>query len=186
MKKVYIIHGWGAEPHHDWFPWLAAELKKLGYQVIVPTMPDTDEPVISRWVESLADIVGRPNHETFFVGHSIGVQAILRYLETIKTPVGGAVFVAGWFNLDNLEDEEAEDIARPWLETPINMEKVKKNLPRSSLIISDNDPFGCFEENKQKFAELGSKIIVLSGAGHIGKSDGFTKLPPVIDELAGF
>ena len=167
MKRIIIIHGWSGSPNDNWLPWLKAELEKQGHAVLVPNMSDSNNPVIEKWVSHLAQIVGTPDKETFFVGHSIGCQAILRYLETIDTSVGGAVFVAGWFNLENMESKLEEITAKPWIETAIDFEKIKSILPKSTLIISDNDPYGAFQENKEKFIELGSKIVVLPKAGHI-------------------
>lgn len=186
MKRIIIVHQWMVGAEGDWRPWLRTELQKLGYKVLVPEMPDIDTPVIGKWVAKLAEVVGKPDADTYFVGHSIGCQAIMRYLETIDTPVGGAVFVAGWFNLENLEDNETEEIARPWIETPIDLEKVKSVLPRATLIISENDPFGCLEQNKAKFAQVMTKGIVMPNAGHLSAEDGFTELPVVLDELKDF
>lgn len=146
-------------------------------------MPDTDVPVIEKWVNHLAELIGRPDRETFFVGHSIGCQAILRYLETITEPIGGAVFVAGWFSLQHLEDEETETIARPWLTRPIDLGQVKRVLTQSELIISDNDPYGEFEKNQEQFNKLGSVVTVLHGAGHITEDDGYTELPEALFAL---
>ena len=167
----------------DWRPWLKTELEKLGHEVLVPEMPDMDAPVIDKWVGKLAEVVGKPNKDTYFIGHSIGCQTILRYLESIDTEVGGAVFIAGWFNLKNLEDGETEEIAKPWIETLINLEKVKTVLPKSILIISDNDPFDCFEENKQKFSQIMTRGIVIPNAGHLSAEDGFTELPEALSAL---
>jgi len=183
MKRVFLIHRWSGGPEDDWRPWLKTELEKQEYEVHVPQMPDTEWPVIEKWVKHLEKIVGTPDSQTFFIGHSIGNQAILRYLEKINTPIGGAVFVSGWFYLENLEDEETADIARPWIETPIDLEKVRKVLPQSTLIISDNDPYGAHESNKKKFLELDSKIIILPKAGHITEESGYTELPEALQEL---
>jgi hypothetical protein len=142
-------------------------------------MPDTETPVIEKWVNHLAEVVGIPDADTYFIGHSIGCQAILRYLETIDTPVGGAIFVAGWFNLENLEDDEVKEIAKPWIETPIDIEKIKKVLPKSVLIISEDDPFGAFEENTKKFGEFMTQGVVLPHAGHI---KGLTE-PAILDQF---
>lgn len=183
MKRVFIIHGWEGTPYNHYHKWLKSELEKLGYKVFCPAMPSTDSPVIEDWVNHLRDLVGTPDKDTHFVGHSIGCQTILRYLETISEPVGKAVFVAGWFDLQNLETPEEEKIAEPWTTIPIDLARVKKVLPSSTLIISDNDPFGAFEKNKKKFAELGSKIIVLHNAGHIDKESGYNKLPEALEEF---
>jgi predicted alpha/beta hydrolase family esterase len=186
MKRVFLIHRWSGGPEDDWRPWLQGELKKTGCQVFVPSMPDTETPVIEKWVSHLAKIVGTPDTDTYFIGHSIGCQAILRYLETIEKLIGGAVFVSGWFNLKNLEDEETRRVAKPWIETPIDFSKVKHVLPKSTLIISDNDPYDASEENKQKFTELGSKIVVLHNAGHITEDSGYLKLPEALAEFRKF
>ena len=167
----------------DWRPWLKSELEKLGYEVLNPEMPDRDVPVIEKWVSKLSEVVGTVDKDTFFVGHSIGCQAIMRYLEKTGMPAGGALFIAGWFNLLNLEDRESEEIARPWVETPIDLVKVKNLIPKSTLIISDNDPYDCFEENERRFAELGSKIMILKNAGHIDEESGFTELQVALEEM---
>lgn len=186
MKRAIIVHRWSGGPKDDWRPWLKIELEKLGYEVQVPDMPDTEVPVIEKWVSKLAEVVGIPDTNTYFVGHSIGCQTILRYLETVDTPVGGAVFVAGWFNLENLEDDEVKEIARPWIETPIDLKKVKSILPVSTLIISGDDPYGCLEENKQRFSKVVTKEKVIPNAGHFTGDDGCTEMPMIIDELQGF
>lgn len=167
-------------------PWLTEKSEKLGYQTLCPDFPHTDQPTIEEWVSFLSRIVGKPDANSYFVGHSIGCQTILRYLETIDTPIGGTIFVAGWFNLENMADAEEERIARPWLKTPIDVSKIKSVLPKSTLIISTNDPCGAFEENKAKFTELGTKIVVVPNAGHLTAEDGYQQIPVVIDELQNF
>ncbi len=183
MKRVIIVHQWMAGARGDWRPWLKTELEKLGYEVLLPDMPHIESPVIEKWVGHLSDVVGIPDRDTYFIGHSIGCQTILRYLESVKNPIGGALFVAGWFDLKNLEDEEVAKIARPWTETPVSIDKIRQVLPRSTLVISDNDPYGAFEENKNRFAELGSKIVVLHNTGHITEEDGFIEAPVVMNEF---
>jgi predicted alpha/beta hydrolase family esterase len=81
-----------------------------------------------------------------------------------------------------MDSDEEKEIAEPWLSTPINFARVRAALPKSTLIISDNDPYGAFEENKKKFAELGSKIIVLHNADHIN-GESHTSLPEALTEL---
>ncbi len=184
MKRIIIVHGWGGYPEEGWFPSFKNELETRGYQVLVPKMPHTENPTINDWVQFLSKTVGKPDENTYLVGHSIGCQTILRYLEGLNVgeKIGGALFVAGWFNLENMEDDEERTIAEPWLSTPINFERVRSALPKSTLIISDNDPYGAFEENKKKFAELGSKIIVLHNADHLN-GESHTSLPEALTEL---
>src|SRR3989338_9979702 len=105
MKKVYIIHGWEGSPDEPMLKWLAEEVRKIGFDAVAPAMPEPDEPKIETWVPFLQKLVGMPDTDTFFIGHSIGCQAILRFLETLSedTRIGGAIFIAGWYDVRNLE-----------------------------------------------------------------------------------
>ena len=167
MAKVIIVHCWEGNHDVNWYPWAKVQLEMRGHEVIVPDMPDTSNPTIEKWVTELAKVIGIPNSNTYLIGHSIGCQTILRYLERINIPIGGALFVAGWFYLENLKDKQSAKIAGPWINTPINIEKIKKNLPKSVLIISNNDPYGAFDKNKKEFGKFCSYIYTLPESGHI-------------------
>ncbi|KKL03790.1 hypothetical protein LCGC14_2622590 [marine sediment metagenome] len=191
-KKVIIVHGWGGYPEEGWFPWLKRELEKKGFTVTVPQMPNPEEPKIEAWVSHLAEVVGEPDEHTYFVGHSIGCQTILRYLETIDAKVGlpaqagGAVLVAGFFDvLTGLEGEEERAIVKPWLETPIDFEKVKQAADNFVAIFSDDDPFVPLEKNRNIFEEkLGARVFVESNKGHFsGPTDKCTELPITLEAV---
>ncbi len=187
--KVFIIHGWGGYPEEGWFPWLKTELEKEGIAVVLPSMPNSEKPRIEEWVNFLKKIVGVPDLGTFFVGHSIGCQAILRYLEKFapEQKVGGAVLVAPWMELDQAtiaeEGEESVAIARPWMETPIDFNKVKTRAERFTAIFSDDDSFVPVSQ-KELFADkLEAKIIVENNKGHFSGSDGILELPSALNEI---
>lgn len=187
-KRVFIVHGWEGYPGEGWFPWLKSELEKGGFEVTVPAMPNTAEPEIKAWVGRLKKMVGQPDENTYLVGHSMGVQTILHYLESINgKKVGGVVLVAGFFNLVELDDEEDEAVARPWLETPIDCEVVKKATANITAIFSDNDKWVPLQENKKLFEErLGAKTIVQRGRGHFSGSDNIKELPVVLETLLNY
>ena len=79
-KRIFLIHGWGGSPENDWFPW-ARETLKDRFEVFVPKMPETEHPKIEPWVDTLSRAVGELRESDIFVGHSIGCQTILRFLE---------------------------------------------------------------------------------------------------------
>lgn len=186
-KRIFIIHGWEGYPEEGWFPWLKKELEKRDFEVFVPVMPNTGEPKIEEWVPFLSKLVGKPDENTYFVGHSIGCQAIMRYLKKLDNiKIGGVVFVAGWFNLVNLETKEEEKIAKPWLETSINLEKVKNNSKKIIAIFSDNDQFVPLSDSDIFKKELGAEIIIEHNKGHFSKSDGITELPIVLEKIKLF
>lgn len=183
MHKVIIVHRWGGTPENDWYSWLKNKLEKKGYDVVVPAMPNTNEPDITVWVNHLREVAGKPNQQTHFVGHSIGCQTIMRYLETVPqgTSVGYVVFVAGWMKLQNLEDAKVERIAKSWTETQIDFDKVKEKVKQVLVFLSDNDPYNSVYENKMVFEQkLAAKVIVAHNKGHFTAADGVTELPNVL------
>lgn len=183
MKRVFIVHRWSGIPKGDWYPWLASQLEFKGYDVHVPVMPHPDEPTIDEWTMFLAHAVGTLDKDTYFIGHSIGCQTILRYLEAQKTECGGALFVAGWFTLQGLETDDEQRIAAPWLETPLDFDKIRKNLPHSTALFSDNDPFAPLSDKEIFRAKLNTQIIVEHDKGHFTEGDGITEHPKALDAL---
>lgn len=183
MKRVFIIHGWDGYPEEGWFPWLKKELEINNFQVEVPAMPEPSEPKIDIWVSHLSKIVGDVDENTFFVGHSIGCQTILRYLDglPVDKKVGGTIFVAGWFTLMNLNTEGEKNIARPWLETPINFKKIKKHTKNFFALFSDDDDVVPMD-NKEIFErELDAKTAIEHGRGHFSGGNCVIPLPMVLE-----
>lgn len=173
MRRVYLVHGWEGNPNNCWFPWLKNELKGRGFEVIIPAMPNPEEPEIGEWVAYLEEKVEKIDKNTYFIGHSIGCQAILRFLEKQDLECGGMILVAPWIKLrDELFEEEGEEvaeIARPWEETPINWKKIKGKVV---CIFSDNDPDISVEENSKIFKEkLNAKIIIKHNKGHFNDTE---------------
>ena len=184
--NVVIVHRWDGKSQSDWYPWLRAELKKRGTETVIPTMPNTEEPDIDGWVTKLQRDVPEPTNDTYLVGHSIGNQAIMRYLEQLpaRTRVGGLVFVAGWFYLSNLEDEDVEATARPWMETPIDTKAVKEKAKNIKVFISSNDPYGMQQDNKKRFErELAATVVIEKDKGHFTADDGVTEIPEVLEAI---
>lgn len=195
QKRVFIIHGWGGSPKSDWYPWLAKNLKSERFSVEVPEMPDTDNPKIKAWVLHLQKVVGQCDANTFFVGHSIGCQAIMRYLEKIpenekalrrqglSEQAGGAVFVAGWFKLSGLESDEERFTSSPWVSTPIDFEGVRNRAKKFICIFSDNDPYVPLDNTSLFSEKFGAEIIIEKSKGHFTGDDGVIELPVALDAV---
>ena len=185
-KKVFIVHGWGGSPKELVQKLLKKKFSEKGFEAYTPEMPNTDEPKIDAWVSYLSKIVEKADKNTYFVGHSIGCQAIMRYLETLpeKSRVGKCIFIAGWFNLDNMESEEEKMIAKPWIETPINFNKIKKIAKEILVYISSNEYYGYIKENTKIFKEkLGANVIIEKNIGHFTDEEGIKKLSRFVDKL---
>lgn len=186
-KRVFIVHRWYGSPDADWYPWLKKELENKGFQVSVPAMPNPDAPEIQSWVETVRKAVGQPDADTFFIGHSVGCQTIIRYLESlpINAKVGGAVFVAGWLTLTSqaTPSKKEEDIARQWVETPIDVKRVQQHVAKSIAIFSDNDPYVPLDENTKVFKLFGASVIVEHDKGHYDEDAKTFELPSALRAL---
>ena len=190
-KRVFIVHGWDGKPEHGWYPWLRDKLKENNFEAFLPEMPNTEAPKIEEWIPFLDNLAKNLNENTHFVGHSVGCQAILRFLETKNNvQVGKIILVAPWMELDEKtieeEGEEVKEIAKPWMETPINFEKIKKMSDNFVAIFSNNDPYVKLS-NKDLFKEkLNAKIVIKENEGHFTEDDNCKELDEVLNELKNF
>lgn len=185
-RRIFIIHGWSGSPNNDWVPWARSQLESKEYEVIAPEMPDTDNPRIEPWVNKLKEVVNQSQKEDILIGHSIGCQTILRFLEKLKDDqkINKVIFVAPWFKLKDLSGPAEWEIAKSWLETPIDFSKVKTKANQFISIFSNNDPYVPLEENKILFKDqLNSQILTLNNRGHFTEKDGSRKLPEFLELL---
>lgn len=187
MKLVYLIHGWEGTPDNNWFPWLKNKLEENGFEVIVPEMPDTDKPVKAVWFKTMQEIVKDPDENTFLVGHSMGCQAIQRYLESLEgnVVIGGAVFVAGWINDPRWEGrtEEETEVVHDWFDIPKDYKKIKLHCKKFVSIFSTDDPFipkTNWEESKDI---LGAEVIMIENKSHFDDDAGIKELPEALEAL---
>ena len=128
MNKIYMVHCWDGTKDDGWYPWLDEKINDKNNKVIRFNMPNTENPKIEEWVSELDKQVDILNKNTYFIGHSIGCQTILRYLENKNVDkIGGILFVAPWLDLlpEAIEDEDSYNTASPWIHTNINFDKIK-------------------------------------------------------------
>ena len=185
MNKIYIVHCWEGTKEDGWYPWLDKELSNENNKVYRFDMPNTKTPVIEEWVNFLDKQVETLDDKTYFIGHSIGCQTIMRYLETKDVcNIGGILFVAPWLDLLDyaIEDEESYNTAKPWLTTKIDFEKIKKFTNNIYCIFSSDDYFVSLDQ-KYKFEELlNAKTTIVNNKGHISEDDNVFELKEILDE----
>lgn len=164
-KRAFIIHGWGGYPDEGWLYWLKQELEKNGFEVYSPAMPNTLNPAIEEWVSSLSALVGNPTKNDYFIGLSLGCQAVMRYLEKLPKDdkVKAAFFMAGFINL--IGDEE-KSMLKQWLKAPIDLKEVKNHCDKFVAIFSDNDPIVPLSDKNIFEKKLNAKIIIKKNKGH--------------------
>ncbi len=178
-KRAFLIHGWGGYPEEGWIPWLKKELETRGFTVYVPAMPDTNHPRMGGWVEHLAKLVGKADEGCYFIGHSLGCITILRYLETLKERVGGAVFIAGFASGLGSGYEEIDN----FFANQIDWKKIKGNCKKFVVIHSDDDNTVAVKYAYDLREELDAELILQHGMNHYSGDDGMTELPAALESV---
>jgi|GEM_PF-114964 len=179
IKRVFIIHRWEGSSETDWYTNTKTDLEKQGYQVFVPEMPNPDTPIMREWVNHIAAMVGKPNENTFFIGHSAGAMAALRYIEQVPdgSVVGGCILVAGWV------DDMGYKKLRNFFFIPVKWDRIRRHCRKFVAIQSDNDPFVKMYHAEEIKRKLRARLIVEHRKGHFTQEEGVRRLPSVIQSL---
>ncbi len=178
-RSLTIVPRWAGHADSDFYPWLIQE-KPAGFGSLrALEMPDPKQPRPETWVPALAQALGSaPAPGSVVMGHSVGCQTVLRYLETLPrgSQVEGVLLVAAWWSVDNPWDS-----LRPWTDRMLDLERIRAAAGRVVVLLSDNDPFTSdFRENARLWEErLGAQVQLVPGAKHFNG----THEPAVLEAL---
>jgi len=156
-----------------------AELEKEGVYACSLSMPSPSTPNREEWVMEIARNINRNrDDELFLVGHSLGVAAVLNYLQSaaVDAQISGVVLVAG----------RCIKVKNPILESFYsgnNFEEIRKSTRCFAVIHGDNDPVVPFQNGEQIAESLEVQLIVVPSGGHLGGRDGWYELPQCLEAL---
>ena len=184
MKKIYLVHCWDGTCDDGWYPWLEKQLGNKDIEVLRFNFPNTESPNIEEWVSTLDSKVIHLDENVYFIGHSIGCQTIMRYLETKEVcKIGGMLYVAPWLELlpEAIADEDSFNTAQPWINTPIDFEKIKEFTDNITCIFSTTDYFVSLNQEKEFKNKLNAKTYLVENKGHISQDDNIFELREILD-----
>lgn len=173
QPTIYLIPRWAGTIHSDWYDWLVLEIKnKYKIEIQRLEVPDWNKTSIEESVQFLNENIKELNENTYFIGHSVGCQAILRFLDkkletSRELKVGGFLFIAAWFEVDIPWVS-----LKPWLKTEnLNFSFIAQAAQYKKIIISDNDPFTSdFKQNKERWkTKLSADVVIYSNQLHFNK-----------------
>lgn len=102
--RIIGIHGYKSSPRLNFWPWLEDELKKRGHEVLIPELPDPENPDPDAWTKALVESARVLTDNDIVVGHSLGGAAALRFLEAAEartTPKACVLISTPWFIKDD-------------------------------------------------------------------------------------
>lgn len=94
MKKILIIHGFTGSSQGVWHPWMKKELEALGYEVLMPDLPDSYVPVLDVWLETLEPYMNQLGPNDIVLGHSLGGSTALHLVLKHKKKIGRLILLA--------------------------------------------------------------------------------------------
>lgn len=153
-------------------------MKKDVYACALP-MPSPEAPVCSEWVAEIAR-QRREIHaddEIYLIGHSLGVPAILRFLENDISPISGAILVSG--PCEKTDNEKLHS----FFEHDFDFETIRANCQKFGVIHGDNDTVVPLKHAKVLSEKCRCKLVVISGGEHLNGSAGFFTLPECLTML---
>ncbi len=180
MKKVFIIHGFEGSPNGWWRPWLMAELEKQDIYTCALSLPNSENPVCSEWVDEIQRHTEyNKDDQIYLIGHSLWGPAILRYLE--KTKMNNT---AGVILVSSPSTKNKNSKLDSFLEWSFDFEEIRSKCKRFSVIHGDNDPL-VPRENAQFLSEKlwGGELVIVKGGGHLNGSAGCFELPQCLEVL---
>lgn len=185
--KFLLLHGTSATSKSNWFPWLKAELEKLGHEVWAPDLPDADRPNIETYWKYLSENSnGWDFSDNVWIGHSSGAVAILGLLQKLpqETKINSAILAGAftkrlaespsWAMLKDLFDEAFDSF---------DYEKIKQKSDKFIFVHSKDDPICDIDQARELHDLIGGEMIEFEGMKHfsVKQDPRFTEFPELLE-----
>ena len=100
-STVIIFHGLQGSSDENWFPWLKKILEEQGHKVIIPDLPNPENPKYNEWEETALTLILNEEKNVILIGHSLGGTLILNLLHEhleIYNRINQAITIASPIN----------------------------------------------------------------------------------------
>lgn len=167
-KRAIIIHGWESAPDQHWYIQEKVALEEMGYEVEIPAMPGGSFPIEEEWVAVIANL--KPDNNTVLVGHSLGVPAILRFLEKANVVIDRAFLIAGFASPLDLDYPNADYPTR-FVDHDFSWELIKQKSSDFLVYNQLDDPWVPISKGKELASHLNVELIEVPGDNHFDTMD---------------
>lgn len=177
-KVVLLVHGFEGTPNGSWRPWLMRELEKAGVYTASLAFPKPNKPELADWISVLNYNVNLfPKSKIYLVGHSLGVPAILQYLQKCKPDnVVCSILVSG-----PIRNEKKA--IKSFFDKDVDYQKVRTFSKRFLVIHGDNDRFVPYKQAVTLSEGLGCQLVTVKNGGHLNEYNGCLELPVALGEI---
>lgn len=193
--KFIIFHGAFSNPESNWFPELKEKLEALGQQVLVPTFPvdswgnvtkqgknyKSKIQTLDNWLKVFDQFFKtfKKGEKICFIGHSLGPLFILHIVEKYKIKLDSAIFVSPFTK--RLDMWQFNAVNNTFYKTDFNFKKLKKLIPISYVLFSENDPYVKTKQPQDFAQKMGSSAIQIRRAGHLNSEVNLNEFPLILE-----
>jgi predicted alpha/beta hydrolase family esterase len=165
MRTAWLLHGTGgSDTDYFWFSDTKKYLEDNDYKIWWPLLPHTEKPELEETRNYVEDNMPMFDNQTIIIGHSSACPMLLSLMQNMKLPVKQVILVSGFYK--SLNDNGYSDLM---LENDYDWAAIKKSAKEIILVNSDNDPWGCNDEQARPVAlKLNAPLIIATGQGHMG------------------
>lgn len=179
-KNVFLIHGYNGIPKI--YEWLENELKRTGYNVIIPEFEPREGVIYENWKKTFDNYRESINAESIVVAHSIGNEFVIKYFNENNLNAKVYISLAGFSKYFEWQDKEDLNRAcKEFLVTESELENFKSRCSKKYSIYSDNDHIVPFEILQKYPKSIDAIPILIENIGHMGKKSGLEEIPKVVD-----
>ncbi|MFC2143380.1 RBBP9/YdeN family alpha/beta hydrolase [Candidatus Aenigmatarchaeota archaeon] len=161
---------------NNWYLSVKKELEKLDMNVIAKDMPDPELARKDIWLPFIEKEL-QGDEKSILIGHSSGVVAVLRYLETHKAE--GAVIVGAYYTHLNDKKEKASG----YFDGEWQWDKIKQNCKWIIQFASTDDPYIPIEEARHVRDMLNTEYHEFTDQGHFGADTNRTEFSELVEEI---
>lgn len=194
--KFVIFHGAFASPEAHWFPELQEKLEALNQDVIVPQFPVDEWEIITKagssqnsqnqtltnWFNTFEEFLPdlKKTEKLCFIGHSLGPLFILHVVSKYNLQLDSAIFVSPFLTKLN-KSWQIDHVNKSFYKNNFDFEKLKRLIPVSYALFSDNDPYVDKKYSLEFTRKLGSAPIPVKKAGHMNSEVNLNEFPLVYE-----
>ena len=133
--KYVLLHGFKGTPNDTIYPWLKNKLESRGHSVIVPDLPNTNNPSEKEQVEAALKATDY-DENTILYGHSLGTVVAMKVAEKLDKKIKGLVLAGAFVDAKFKDYKRNFEDKFTW---SYDVNKIKKNCSYITILHDIND-----------------------------------------------
>ncbi|MBI4049839.1 MAG: leucine--tRNA ligase [Candidatus Doudnabacteria bacterium] len=159
IKNFVLLHGFNGNPSGVFLPWVAKELRKAGFKVQIPQLPNPANPTEEEQVWHVLKNI-EFDENTVLLGHSLGAVVAMKVLERLNIKIAGLVLVGGFV------EHNFKDRPRPFDKTfswKFDFSKIRKKAGFVKILSSVDDYAVPIEQGRILHEKLRGELVEIKG-----------------------